>query len=187
MNALRGGKRLLNFENLEDKIIETYRQHYLDVYRFLICFTGNQNDAEDLTQEVFIRVLNNWSNFDSGNLKTWIFSIAKHAAIDHHRKKKFSSIFGEGFFKQIVSTEKGPNELIEQSETKRLVHEAISKLKPTFRTVVILRGINEFSIKETSEILQCSESKVKVDYHRSLKELKKKLNVDAKEVIENAN
>lgn len=178
---------MLDFENLEDKIIEIYRQHYLDVYRFLICFTGNQNDAEDLTQEVFIRVLNNFSNFNTGNLKTWILSIAKHAAIDHYRKKRFSSIFAEGFFKQIVSTDKEPNEFIEQQETKMLVHTAISKLKPNFRAVVILRGINEFSIKETSEILSCSETKVKVDYHRALKELKKKLNIDAEEVFGNAN
>ncbi|MEK5063683.1 RNA polymerase sigma factor [Cytobacillus sp. FSL R5-0596] len=178
---------MLDFENLEDKIIETYNQYYLDVYRFLICFTGNQNDAEDLTQEVFIRVLNNFSDARHGNLKTWIFSIAKHAAIDHYRKKRFSSIFAEGFFKQIASAEKEPNELMEQNETKRLVHVAISKLKPNFRAVVILRGINELSIKETAEILQCSESKIKVDYHRALKELKKKLNIDAEEVIGNAN
>jgi RNA polymerase sigma-70 factor, ECF subfamily len=178
---------LIDLDNLEDSISAIYRQHYLDVYRFLICFSGNQNDAEDLTQEVFIRVLNNLANFNSGSLKTWIFSIAKHTAIDHYRKKKFSSIFKEGFFKQIVSTDKEPNELIEQSELKRCVHDAISKLKPHFRAVVILRGINEFSIKETSEILQCSESKVKVDYHRALKDLKRKLNIDVEEVIGNAN
>ncbi|WP_078380665.1 RNA polymerase sigma factor [Sutcliffiella halmapala] len=178
---------MLDFENLEDRINEIYRLHYLDVYRFLICFTGSQNDAEDLTQEVFIRVLNHLSNFNTGNLKTWIFSIAKHVAIDHYRKKRFSSIFSEGFFKQIVSTEMEPNEILEQNEMKKLVHVALSKLKPTFRAVVILRGINEFSIKETSEILQCSESKVKVDFHRALKELKKKLNINAKEVLGNEN
>lgn len=178
---------MIDGENLEDSIIEIYRRHYLDVYRFLICFTGNQNDAEDLTQEVFIRVLNNLSNFHTGSLKTWIFSIAKHIAIDHYRKKKFSSIFTEAFFKQLVSTEKDPNDVIVQNEMKRAVQAAISKLKPDFRAVVILRGINEFSIKETAEILHCSESKVKVDYHRALKVLKKKLNMNVEEVIENAN
>lgn len=86
----------------------------------------------------------------------------------------------------MVSTAKEPNELVEQNELKRSVHTAITKLKPNFRAVVILRGINELSIKETSEILQCSETKVKVDYHRALKELKKKLNVDTGEVIGNA-
>jgi RNA polymerase sigma-70 factor, ECF subfamily len=178
---------LFENENLEEQIDKIYHRHYLEVYRFLICFSGNQNDAEDLTQEVFIRVLNNLSNINSiVNIKTWIFSIAKHVAIDHYRKRRFSSIFTDGFFKNLVSTEKEPNELIEQNEMKRLVHGAISKLKPSYRSVVILRGINEFSIKETSEILQCSESKVKVDYHRALKELKKKLKLDAEEVIGNA-
>ncbi|MGP9043990.1 RNA polymerase sigma factor [Cytobacillus kochii] len=175
-----------DLERLEESISKIYRHYYLDVYRFLICFSGNQNDAEDLTQEVFIRVLNNLANFNGGNLKTWIFSIAKHTAIDHYRKKRFVSIFKDGFFNQMVSTAKEPNELVEQNELKRSVHTAITKLKPNFKAVVILRGINELSIKETSEILQCSETKVKVDYHRALKELKKKLNVDTGEVIGNA-
>lgn len=179
---------MLDHENLEEKIDEIYHRHYLEVYRFLICFSGNQNDAEDLTQEVFIRVLKNLSDKNNiTHLKTWIFSVAKHVAIDHYRKKKFSSLFTDGFFKRLISTEKQPNELIEQNETKKFVHTAISSLKPNYRAVVILRGINEFSIKETSEILQCSESKVKVDYHRALKDLKKKLNFHAEEVFGNAN
>jgi RNA polymerase sigma-70 factor, ECF subfamily len=117
---------LFDNEKLEETIDTIYNRHYLEVYRFLICFSGNQNDAEDLTQEVFIRVLNNWSNINSiENLKTWIFTIAKHVAIDHYRKKRFSSLFTDGFFKQIVSTEKEPKELLEQNEMKRLVHRAI--------------------------------------------------------------
>ncbi|MDD9311568.1 RNA polymerase sigma factor [Cytobacillus firmus] len=180
---------MLAENDYENRVVEIYRQYYLDVYRFLICFTGNQNDAEDLTQEVFIRVLNNFKNFHSGSssVKTWIFSIAKHIAIDHYRKKRFSAIFTDGFFKQLASTEKEPNDLVEQNEMKKMVHTAISGLKPSFRAVVILRAINEFSIKETAEVLNCSESKVKVDYHRALKILKCKLDIGAEEVIENAN
>ncbi|MCP3739317.1 RNA polymerase sigma factor [Rossellomorea sp. BNER] len=175
-------------ENLEERISEIYRMHYLDVYRFLICFSGNQNDAEDMTQEVFIRVLNHLSTYNqSTSLKTWIFSIAKHVAVDDYRKKKFTSIFKENFFKQLVSTEKEPTQFVEHNEMKQLVHDAISRLKPLHRAVVILRGINEFSIKETSEILDCSESKVKVNYHRALRELKRKIHLDIEEVIGNAN
>ncbi|TKC18849.1 RNA polymerase sigma factor [Robertmurraya kyonggiensis] len=178
---------MLDNGNLENRIIEIYRSHYLDVYRFLICFTGSQNDAEDLTQEVFIRVLKNLPNYNEGNLKTWIFSIAKHVAIDHYRKKRFTQVFKDGFFKQIASTEKGPNELFEQNELKRTVQLAISTLKPDFRAVVILRGISELSIKETADVLDCSESKVKVDYHRAMKILKKKLHIDAEGGIGSAN
>ncbi|PLR71148.1 RNA polymerase sigma factor [Bacillus sp. UMB0728] len=175
-------------ERLGERIDQIYKSHYLDVYRFLICFTGNQNDAEDLTQEVFLRILNNLTrgkNID--HQRTWIFSIAKHVAIDHYRKRRFSSLFTDSFFKHIVSAEKEPGELMEENEMKRIVHGAISELKTKYRTVVILRGINEFSIRETSEILQCSESKVKVDYHRALKILRMKLEWDIEEVIGNAN
>jgi len=178
---------LIDSNNLESRIVEIYNLYYLDVYRFLVCFTGNQNDAEDLTQEVFIRVLKALSNFDGKyNLKTWIFSIAKHVAIDHYRKKRFTSLFKDGFFNQLSSNEKKPDEEFEVTELKRLIHDAIAKLKPNYRAVVILRGINEFSIIETSEILQCSEVKVKVDYHRALKELKRKLNIEIEGVLTNA-
>ncbi|MCM3387875.1 RNA polymerase sigma factor [Ureibacillus chungkukjangi] len=178
---------MVDLRDLEGSIVEIYNQHYLDVYRFLVCFSGNQNDAEDLTQEVFIRVLKSLPNFKTdSNFKTWIFSIAKHVALDHYRKKKFSTIFKEGFFSKLESKEKKPDEEYEKTELEHYVHEAISKLKPNHRAAVILRGINEFSVKETAEILQCSEAKVKVDYHRALKDLKRKLDLDGKEVLSNA-
>jgi RNA polymerase sigma-70 factor (ECF subfamily) len=66
------------------------------------------------------------------------------------------------------------------------LQQAIQSLKPTYRSIVILRGINEFSIKETATILQCNEANVKVDYHRALKVLRKKLNLSIEEVFENA-
>lgn len=178
---------MIDIQDLESTIVSIYNDHYLDVYRFLVCFSGDSNDAEDMTQEVFIRVLKGIRNVNDGPyLKTWIFSIAKHVAIDHYRKKRFVSVFKEGFFKRMESNVKNPDEELEITEMKKIVHEAISKLKPHYRAVVILRGINELSIKETSDILQCSEAKVKVDYHRALKALKRRLNIDAKEVLTNA-
>jgi RNA polymerase sigma-70 factor, ECF subfamily len=178
---------LVDAEKLEVTISRLYQEHYMDVYKFLVCFSGNRNDAEDLTQEVFIRVLNHLSRYNhQSSIKTWILSIAKHVAIDHYRKKKFVSIFKEGFFKKLVSAERQPNEEMEEREMKKSVHDAIASLKPDYRSIVILRGINEFSVKETSEILQCSQSKVKVSYYRALKELKKKLNVETEEVLRHA-
>ncbi|WP_430541092.1 RNA polymerase sigma factor [Sporosarcina thermotolerans] len=54
---------------------------------------------------------------------------------------------------------------------------ALVKLKPHYRSVIILRGLNELSIKETAEALRCSEGKVRVDFHRALQELKKDTNL----------
>ncbi|WP_235991724.1 RNA polymerase sigma factor [Metabacillus schmidteae] len=174
--------------NLENIISELYGLYYQDVYRFLICFTGNQNDAEDLTQEVFMRVLKSYHNYHhQGSIKTWIISIAKYAAIDQLRKKKFSSIFKDTFFKGIPSNQKSPYETIELQEDIKLLYEAILKLKPNYRSVIILRAINEYTVKETAEILGCKESKVKVDFHRAINMLRKKLHIAPEEVFNNAN
>nr|WP_253957786.1 sigma-70 family RNA polymerase sigma factor [Metabacillus halosaccharovorans] len=179
---------MLDSRNFEEEIEHIYALYYLDVYKFLICFTGNRNEAEDLTQEVFIRVMKAYSKFNNeGKLKTWILSIAKHAAIDQMRKKKFCSIFKASFFNQIQSDRKSPFEILQGTENKKHLYDAISKLKPNYKAVVILRGINEFSIKETAEILGHTESKVKVDYHRAIQTLKKKLHINSEEVFNNAN
>lgn len=173
--------------DLEDVISEIYKKYYLDVYKFLVVFSGDHKDAEDLSHEVFIRVLNNSNKLHNlNNLKTWILSIAKHTAIDHYRRKRFSSILPNQFFSNIESSNKEPFELAEINETKKKIHAAIQSLKPKYRAVAILRGINELTIKETSEVLQCSESKVKIDYHRALKKLKGTLQSEYEEVIRNA-
>lgn len=179
---------MVDSNNLESRIVEIYNLYYLDVYRFLVCFSGNQNDAEDLTQEVFIRVLKSLTNFNGKyNLKTWIFFQSQNMLqLIIIEKKRFVSLFKDIFFNQLSSNEKKPDEVFEVTELKRCIHEAIAKLKPNYRAVMILRGISECSIKETSDILQCSEAKVKVDYHRALKELKRKLNIDIEGVLTNA-
>ncbi|MCE4051043.1 RNA polymerase sigma factor [Bacillus sp. Au-Bac7] len=177
---------MFNNDNTEDEIIEIYKLYYLDVYRYLICFTGNHNDTEDLTQEVFIRVLKNLTDKNRiHHLKAWILSIARHTAIDHYRKKRWQVLINEKILRNVASGHQ-PIDILELDELKKGIHAGIAKLKPHFRSVVILRAINECSIKETAEILQCSESKVKVDYHRALKELKKILNPLSMEVLSNA-
>lgn len=182
------GDIVFHVNDNEERIIEIYNMYYADVFRFLICFTGNRNDAEDFTQEVFIRVLHNLTELNRiSNLRAWVLSVAKNVAIDHYRKQRWFVYLSEKILRNEKTAEKLPVECIEIDEFKKSVHAAVAKLKPAYRAVVILRGINEFTIKETAEILQCSEAKVKVNYHRALKELRRKLNFDTVEVFINAN
>ncbi|WP_170885670.1 RNA polymerase sigma factor [Bacillus alkalicellulosilyticus] len=67
---------------------------------------------------------------------------------------------------------KSTEEIVEAKEEARTVHEGLQKLKPDHKLVILLRGIHEFSVKETSQITGWTEAKVKVTYHRALKELK---------------
>ncbi|GAE37557.1 RNA polymerase sigma factor [Halalkalibacter akibai] len=174
-------------DSINERIEQIYDKHYKDVYHFLICFTGSRNDAEDLTQEVFIRVLKSLSSFNNQDrLKSWILAISRNVAVDYYRRNKFYSLFKDGFFNSLISNEKKPDQALEIAEEIEIVKRTILTLKPSYREVIILRGINEMSIKETAKILNCSESKVKVNYHRALKKLQTKLSFNMEEVIENA-
>lgn len=166
-------------EDLEQQIKAIYRTHYKDVYHFLHYFTGNQNDAEDLTQEVFIRLLHALPNHNGSrsSLKTWILSIAKHIAIDHYRKQKIKLFFAEGWLKQLPASDGLPEVELNHKEVGKMIEQAIHKLKPQYRMVIILRCIKGYSIRETAEILECTEAKVKVDYHRAIKMLQEKLRI----------
>ncbi|MFD1174360.1 RNA polymerase sigma factor [Oceanobacillus picturae] len=165
-----------------------YEKHYLEVYKFLVCFIGSREEAEDLTQDVFIKVLKHHKKFNhQSKLSTWILSIAKHTAIDYLRRKKFTTLFKQSYFNKLPDNEKQPDLLLSDSENHEIVKKAIRSLKPQYRSVVILRGVNELSIKESAEILGCSQSKVKVDFHRALKILRKNLNTLKEEVFINAN
>lgn len=160
----------------EHAIRTIYRQHFKDVYHFIVSFTNNQDEAEDLTQEVFIRLFKSLPTFQGeSGLRTYIFSIARNVAVDHYRKVKRRMILGEVFTKFIPASGKNTEEIVEQRESISEVHTALNELKPKYRLVIILRGINEFSICETAKIMRCSETNVKVTYHRALKHLREKL------------
>lgn len=166
----------------EQEIRTLYRTYYKDVYHFLLYFTGNVNDAEDLTQEVFIRVLGSLSRYDAdkANKKTWIMTIAKYTAVDQYRKRKIQTLFMDKWLRRLPTMDGLPEEALDEQEEERLIEKALGQLKPSFRMVMILRCIKGYSVKETAEILECSEAKVKVDYHRAVKSLQKALGSTSK-------
>jgi RNA polymerase sigma-70 factor (ECF subfamily) len=168
--------------NTEEEIRNIYQLHYKAVYRFIVSFTKTQDEAEDLTQEVFIRSFKSFSNFKrKSNVKTWLFSIARNVAIDYSRKAKRKLIFNEVLLKMIPSKQKSTEDVIEIKEQVGDVFSTVKNLKNEYRMVILLRAVNDFSIKETADIMGWSESKVKVSYHRALKQLKTHLETDETE------
>lgn len=153
---------------------ELFDLYYRDVYHFSLYFTNNKEEAEDITQETFMKVMKHLDSIkDPSKAKTWILSIAKNCAIDMHRKKKVYQLIPETigqFFKGTVEVDYD-RQLIQQDEWE-ILQNALLKLKPQYRNVIILRGLKELDNKETAEVLGCSEGKVRVDYHRALKQLK---------------
>lgn len=153
---------------------ELYQTYFDDVYKYLLFFTNNQNDAEDLTQETFIKVFRKFGSFQhKSSVKTWIYSIAKNIAIDYFRKKKTLSFMPDFFSKLNIADRNRTDEQLEKMDDWEGLQQALLKLKSDHRNVIILRGLQEMSTKETAEILGWTESKVKVTYHRALKEMKR--------------
>ncbi|WP_342541929.1 RNA polymerase sigma factor [Paenisporosarcina sp. FSL H8-0542] len=159
-------------------IEELYDEYRNDVYRFSLFFTHNKQEAEDITQETFIKVMKNIHQLkDVSKKKTWILSIAKNTAIDLIRKQKLINFLpqllkGNDHKSHYVATDE--SRLI-NTENWRELQNAILTLKPHYRSIVILRSLNEISVKETAEILGCTEGKVRVDFHRAINQLKKEL------------
>lgn len=141
------------------------------ILTYIVMMVKDYQQAEDLTQETFIKAYRNRQQFEGkASVKTWLFSIAHNVTKDHFRKKHpLQHYFG------LTSAEKDwrplPEQIVVLHEQHEQLYRAIQQLKPTYRHVVILRKIKEFSTAETANILNWSESKVKMTLKRALSEL----------------
>lgn len=158
----------------EDLIAKWFDAYSDDVYKFLVYYMSTP-DVEDIVQDVFIKAIDRYDSFrGDASPKTWLISIARNLAIDKARKKKTRD------WRKLIDvydyqTNTSPEEQQLTLESKLELHHAITKLKQTYRDVVVLRGIEELSVGETAHILIWSETKVRVTFHRALKELKNKM------------
>ncbi|MBS4194150.1 RNA polymerase sigma factor [Lederbergia citri] len=162
----------IDIENLFEKF-------HLDIYHFSLYFSSNKQDAEDITQETFLKAIRNIHMLkDRTRAKYWLLSIARNTAIDHLRKKKLKSTLPELLEKITYQDKKDSlDDYLLIKEQWEEVQNALLRIKPHYRSLLILRGIQEMTIKETAEILECSELKVRVDFYRAIKVLKKELHV----------
>lgn len=150
-----------------------YESYYSDLYQYVFYSVNHQKQAEDITQEVFIRALLAYERFrGESSEKTWLFAIARRAVIDWYRKKNKEILFDFTKWKQPPSQERLPDEIVEARDDTRVLYDGIRQLKANYRDVIILRSIQDLSIKETAEIMDWSVTKVKVTHHRAIKKLK---------------
>lgn len=160
---------------------DAYREYGTDVYRFLLLFTASREDAEDLTQETFIRVFRSGGPAEricenGGPLKQLLLRVARNAAVDLFRHTKARQRLSESLQHEWsnASTETETDPAVRREEIERL-YRAITELQANYRAVLVLHGIEELSVAETSEILDWSQNKVKVTYHRASKALRQRL------------
>ncbi|NLY80779.1 MAG: sigma-70 family RNA polymerase sigma factor [Lysinibacillus sp.] len=154
-----------------------YDEYHQDVFQFLIYLVKDRSVAEDLSHEVYVRVLRSYERFEGkSSEKTWLFAIAKNVAIDYFRKnavrksRSFTAFDWET--EQLVSPTKSPEAFIELNDEMRELLEALEKCSGDQKMVIIMRYFQELSIAETASILNWTEGKVKTTQHRAIKQLR---------------
>ncbi|MEK4426131.1 RNA polymerase sigma factor [Solibacillus sp. FSL K6-1523] len=146
---------------------ELFDAHYEAVYKYIRYLTNDADLAHDFLQETFYRYYQkNYTEHE----RTYLLKIARNIVYDHYRRKKILSFFH-------LKTEPEaqgelPEEVIIQNDELEKLYTALQRIKWNYREVVVLRYIEEYSVKETAEILNCSEVKVKNNTARGLKALR---------------
>ncbi len=162
--------------------IVTLFQHRL----YHVCFRmlSNRQEAEDIAQEAFVRAYMNIHTFDQKRkFSTWLFRIATNLCIDRIRKKKpdyyldanVPGTEGLTMYSQIAADGELPEDVVERMETQERVQYEIGRLPDKYRSVIILRYLEELPLKEISDILELPLGTVKTRIHRGRGALRKQM------------
>lgn len=153
-----------------------YERYLAEIYRYVFFKVGNQQTAEDITEETFIKTWESLSRIYQGdgkidNLRAWLYRIAGNLVIDFYRKNKSEIILEPSVPANLQSLE---DSVIEQ-EQSHLVSNALQKMRTDFQQIIILRLINGLSHKEIASIIGISEAHSRILFYRALKKLKELL------------
>ena len=160
-----------------ESIVRLYRRKVFNVaYKFV----GSHDQAEDLTQDVFLKLFKSLDTFDRrANFQTWLISVSRNLCIDHYRavRKERETINRDvdPADHQPISPDIRADVRLEQRDRVQLLRRALDKLAPTLRTAVMLRDIQEFSYQEIAQTLHLPEGTVKSRINRGRTELARQI------------
>ena len=157
------------------------RQHWRKVFNLAYKFVGRHDEAEDLTQDIFLKIFKALHTFDRrANFQTWLISISRNLCIDHYRsvRKERETMARDVDASELtpVSRERGPARPARaDSICKQLIRLALAELPPALRQAVVLRDLQEFSYQEIADQLGLPEGTVKSRINRGRLELARQL------------
>ncbi|MBU8908806.1 RNA polymerase sigma factor SigW [Desertibacillus haloalkaliphilus] len=163
------------------ELVELYKDK---VYQLSYRMLGNAHEAEDISQEAFLRAFSNLDSYDTKRkFSTWLFRIATNLAIDRLRKKKpdyhledkVTGTEGLTLLSQIAVDQALPEEEVLTHELQEWIQKEIACLPIKYRSAIILKYIEDLSLKEISEILDLPVATVKTRVHRGREALRKRL------------
>ncbi len=148
------------------------------LYNFIYKMTKSKEDAEDILQDVFVKVYNNLYKYNKNyRFSTWIYTITVNTIKSTYKKKKLrpTSHYIDDSLEEIPSMEDSPELLVEIKEHYKEIIEAIDSLKEKQKTAFILRYLKNFSYKEIGKIMGISQEAAKMKVHRAKSILAQKI------------
>ncbi len=147
------------------------------IYSYLCYLLKNREDAEDVTQEVFIRLWNHWDRVDQARVKSWLMRVAHNRSIDLIRQKK--TVVSQGrimspleYVERSMSAEGTPETIYENNEKHAAILTALKQLPEKMHSILLMHYFQGMKYKEIGEILNITISDVKVSVHRGKKLLR---------------
>src|SRR5580698_4993622 len=175
---------------------ELVKGHHRRVYGLCYRFTGSAQDAEDLTQDVFVKIYGNLASFDltRGTFQTWITTLTRNLLVDHFRRTRQQRVTDsmdagwEESDEQPLAhrlSDSGPtqHDRAVHKEIEKMVQEALTKISPELREAVILRDLQDMDYKEIAQVLHIPEGTVKSRISRGRAELARLLERNKGQVV----
>lgn len=161
---------------------EVVRRHSRRVYNLCLRFTGRPQDAEDLAQDVFVRLYRSLNSYraEMGSLGTWLTTLTRNLLIDHYRRAKPDRLTdsiettneeGERIPLPLPAPGRGADTAVFGREVQELVQRALLRLSPELREAIILRDLQDLDYKEIALVLHLPEGTVKSRINRGRLEL----------------
>lgn len=158
------------YELVFDKLVKTYSQR---LYWHLRHFTASHEDADDLLQDVFVKVWQTLPNFRGGSsFYTWLYRVATNEAISWLRKQKVRSALSFDRLDNFLSARVEADAYFDGDELQRELQKAIATLSGKQKQVFLLRYYDEMPYEQISEILGSSVGSLKVTYHNAYNKIK---------------
>jgi RNA polymerase sigma factor (sigma-70 family) len=177
-----------------EEIVQRYHRR---IYNICYRFAGSGDDAQDLTQEVFIKMYRTLNTYDVGRaaFMTWVTTVTRNLLVDHFRKTKHDRVTDSldaplseredamPLSDKIEDSSLPPDAHVQSRETRESVHHALQKLSPELREAVILRDLQDMDYREIATVLRVPEGTVKSRINRGRAELARLLQRTYRQVM----
>ena len=149
--------------------VKDYQDQAWTVARYIL---KDGQEAEDAAQEAFVKLWNNRDSIDPERVQAWLMKVTRNGCLDRLRRRRDNVEFDESYMTAEVN---GPMQDVAASETREWLKRAIGGLNEPYRSLVVLRDVNQHSYEEVAGILEFNVTQVKTCLHRARKELREQL------------